>query len=144
LQKSNDVSIEQQPYFVPSGGNKVDCSKVVVRGSAYGDGAYAACDIKANEIVEYGIVRCLTNIDGNENPFIFTWSEDRTIWALGSGAATFYNTAEVANTVMYRYFDEERFVIVALRDIAAGEECTHVYKSKRWRKCFSDLNPENA
>eukprot|EP01048_Picozoa_sp_COSAG05_P014691 COSAG05_NODE_1687_length_4280_cov_15.580244_2_plen_135_part_00 len=47
----------------------VDCSKVFVKNDAYGGaGAFAACDIAKGDMVEKGIVRVLTNIDGNENP----------------------------------------------------------------------------
>ena len=47
----------------------VDCSKVVIQHDQYGGaGAFANCDIARGELVESGIVRKLTNIDGNENP----------------------------------------------------------------------------
>ena len=122
----------------------VDCSRVQIRNDSYGGaGAFAACFIKKGELVEKGIVRRLTNIDGNENPFVFTWSDSIpcTTWALGSGCATFYNTTteENANTRMVRYFDEDRFEMYATRDIKIGEELRHVYKSKKWRRCFNDI-----
>ena len=125
----------------------------------------AACDIQKGETVEYGIVRVLTNVDGNENPYVFTWSDDipNTTWATGSGASTYYNTGpeEGANTHMCaaverggsqssahrkrtplcrreRDFERCSFVITATRHIAAGEELLHVYKSKSWRTCFKD------
>jgi hypothetical protein len=64
----------------------------------------AACDIVKGDVVEYGIVRVLTNCDGNENPYVFTWSDQvpNTTWATGSGASTYYNTGpeESANTHM--------------------------------------------
>ena len=121
----------------------VDCSNVFVVNMQYGAGAYATRDIAAGEMVEKGIVRRLTNCDGNENPYVFTWSDDtpNTTWALGSGCSTFYNTAsaEEANTHMERFFDEDRFEIRATKDIKKGDELLHVYKSKQWRTCFSDL-----
>lgn len=122
--------------------SKIDCSKVMVLPSEWGDGAFAACDIKKGEYVEYGLMRRLTNISGHDNPFIFTWSEDRTVWAFASGTAAFFNCAksqEDANTEMIRHFDEDRFEIFATRDIAKGEQLMHVYRSKQWRECFSDL-----
>jgi SET domain-containing protein len=61
------------------------------------------------------------------------------VWAIGSGCATFYNTSESPNTKMTRFFDEDRYEIHALRDIAEGEELTHVYMSLAWRECFADL-----
>ena len=122
----------------------VDASKVAVYPDEHGGaGAFAAVEIKEGEVVESGIVRVLTNVDGNENPYVFTWSDEvpNTRWATGSGASTFYNTAEeaVANTHMERDFVNNSFVITATKDIKAGDELLHVYKSKGWRKCFQDL-----
>ena len=106
-------------------------------------GAFAAVDIKAGSLVEMGIVRVLTNCDGNENPYVFTWSDaiPNTTWAIGSGCSTFYNTAEESksNTHMSRNFESNSFEITATKDIKAGDELLHVYKSKDWRKCFRDL-----
>ena len=106
--------------------------------------AFATTAIKAGELVEKGIVRVLTNVDGNENPYVFTWSDTipNTTWACGSGCSTFYNTAEAekANTHMERDFENCSFVITATKDIAQGEELLHVYKSKGWRTCFQPLN----
>lgn len=120
--------------------NKVDCSKVCVREKpGMGDASYAKCDILMGELVEKGIVRII-DIDGNNNQHVFTWSEDRTVWAIGSGCSTFYNTSRNnPNTRMIRYFNECRFEIYALRDIKKGEELTHTYKSIDWRTCFKDL-----
>lgn len=120
----------------------VDCSKVSVKHSKHGLGSFAACPIAAGELVEIGVARRLTNVDGNENPYIFSWSKDRTVWATGSGCSMFYNTPSgdgVENVKMTRYFDEDRFEIHALRDIVEGEELTHVYVSIEWRNCFSDI-----
>jgi SET domain len=126
----------------------VDCSRVAVRESPLGGlGAFAAVDIMAGEKVETGIARRLTNCDGNENPYVFTWSDEVpcTTWAIGSGCSTFYNTVasggeQEPNTKMARNFANDTFEIFASRDIKAGEELLHVYKSKGWRKCFQSLN----
>ena len=123
----------------------VDSHKVFVKQDQWGGaGAYAAVAIKSGEVVEKGIVRVLTNVDGNENPYVFTWSDDRpcTTWAIGSGCSTFYNTAEAAasNTHMTRDFKNNSFVITATKDIPAGAELVHEYKSKGWRTCFAELN----
>ena len=123
----------------------VDCSRVHVKNDAYGGaGAYATVDIESGDLVEKGIVRVLTNIDGNENPYVFTWSDElpNTTWAVGSGCSTFYNTCEgdASNTHMVRDFQNNSFVITATKDIKAGEELVHVYKSKKWRTCFGVLN----
>lgn len=119
---------------------KVDCSKVYVDQSSHGAGVFAACDIASGEIVERGIVRRLpASFDGNDSPHVFTWSDDRTIWAIGSGCSTFYNCSETPNTEMLRDFEDDTFEIRALRNISQGEELRHIYKSLSWRTCFSDL-----
>lgn len=119
----------------------IDCSKVYVdHAPTGGAGVFAARDLKQGEIVEFGIVRRLPGgFDGNASPYVFTWSEDRTVWAIGSGASTFYNCSDTPNTKMHRQFDDDTFTIEALRDIQQGEELTHVYKSLPWRACFEDL-----
>ena len=94
----------------------MDCSKVIVLPDAYGGaGGFAAVDIKQGDLVERGITRVLTNCDGNENPYVFTWSEEipNTTWAIGSGCSTYYNTAEeaMANTHMTRDFENNTFEV---------------------------------
>ncbi len=119
--------------------SKVDHINVEVRGDGFGgDGVFATASIKKGTLVERGIVRVIP-IDGHECPYVFTWSEDRTKWAIGSGCSTFYNASKDPNTKMIRYFDENRFEIIALRDIEKGEMLTHAYKSLDWRKCFKPL-----
>ena len=118
----------------------VDCSKVYVAASMGGAGAFAACDIAREEVVEVGIVRRLpASFDGNDWPFGFSWSEDRTVWATGSGCSTYYNASKDPNCSMQRDFENDTFEITALRDIKKGEELTHTYKSLQWRKCFEDI-----
>ena len=119
----------------------IDCSKVTVlnTGTTKGIGAYASKDIKKGELVEYGIMRRV-DTDGNQNPYLFTWSDDRSVWAYASGCATFYNTSKSPNVKMDRFFDEDRFTITALQDINKGDELMHTYRSLEWRQCFQELN----
>lgn len=119
----------------------VDCTKVYVEASETGGaGAFAARPIAKGELVERGIVRRLpSGFDGGVSPFVFTWSDDRSVWAIGSGCSTFYNCSKEPNTKMTRDFDNDCFEIHALRDIAEGEELTHVYKSLEWRPVFEDI-----
>lgn len=133
---------------------KVDCSKVYVDTSTYStkdnlfDGAFAKVDIKKGELVEKGLMRRLSDnqnksFDGNKNPFVFTWSDDipNYTWAFASGCASFYNSGlpENTNTQMKRFFEEDRFEIYATKDIKAGDELTHTYKSLEWREVFTPL-----
>merc|ERR1719158_2651968 len=54
---------------------RVDMSGVIIKPSPMvGDGAFAARDFKKGELVEYGVARRLP-LDGNECPWVFTWSE---------------------------------------------------------------------
>jgi len=119
----------------------IDCSKVLVinTGSEKGMGAFSNKDIKEGEVVEYGLMRRV-DTDGNKNPYLFTWSDDRSVWAFASGCATFYNTTKQPNVKVDRYFDEDRFVITALQYINEGEELMHTYSSLQWRNCFQELN----
>ena len=116
----------------------VNCDKVYVKKCANGVGVFAKNIIYTGELIETGIVRRV-DTDGHKNPYLFTWSEDRTVWAFGSGCSTFYNTSLNPNTQMIRYFDKDRFDIIALKNISKDEELTHKYKSLEWREAFSDL-----
>lgn len=82
--------------------------------------------------------------DGNECPYVFTWSTERPnkTWGMGSGCSAYYNTDKSgkANTKMVRFFEENRFEIYAERDIEKDEELTHTYISLEWRTCFEDIN----
>ena len=103
-----------------------------------GHSAYANVDIKKGELIEKGLARRVET-DGHKNPYVFTWSDDRKTWAFGSGCATFYNTSRNPNTIMTRYFDEDRFEIHAKQDIKKDTELTHTYRSLEWREAFEDL-----
>lgn len=119
----------------------VDCSKVEARPDAWGGvGVYATEPIRKGDVVERGVVQRLP-VDGNECPYVFTWSEDRSVWATGSGCSVFYNASldGSENTSMTRNLDDDTFEIYAIRDIEKGEELTHLYKSIDWRSCFTDL-----
>ena len=137
--------------------SKVDCAMVYVAVSGFAtpdnqfDGAFAARDIAKGDLVEKGLMRRLSDnenraFDGMKNPFVFTWSDDlpNHTWAFASGCAAFYNSGleSQTNTRMTRVFEEDRFEIYAVRDIAEGEELTHTYKSLQWRDVFVPLYEE--
>ena len=118
----------------------IDCSKVIVKNTnTMGLGAFANQNIKRGDLIEKGIVRRIDS-DGHKSPYLFTWSEDRTVWAFASGCATFYNTSLDPNTRFVRNYITDTFEIYAIRDIKVGEELTHKYKSLEWRECFQELN----
>ena len=118
----------------------VDCSKVIVKNTnTMGLGAFANQNIKRDDLIEKGVVRRIDS-DGHKSPYLFTWSEDRTVWAFASGCATFYNTSLDPNTRFVRNYITDTFEIYAQIDIKVGEELTHKYKSLEWRECFQELN----
>ena len=118
----------------------VDCSKVIVKNTnTMGLGAFANQNIKRDDLIEKGVVRRIDS-DGHKSPYLFTWSEDRTVWAFASGCATFYNTSLDPNTRFVRNYIADTFEIYAQIDIKVGEELTHKYKSLEWRECFQELN----
>ena len=118
----------------------IDCSKVIVKNTnTMGLGAFANQNIKRDDLIEKGVVRRI-DTDGHKSPYLFTWSEDRTVWAFASGCATFYNTSLDPNTRFERNYIADTFEIYAIRDIKEGEELTHKYKSLEWRECFQELN----
>ena len=118
----------------------VDCSKVIVKNTnTMGLGAFANQNIKRDDLIEKGVVRRIDS-DGHKSPYLFSWSEDRTVWAFASGCATFYNTSLDPNTRFVRNYITDTFKIYAQRDIKVGEELTYKYKSLEWRECFQELN----
>lgn len=115
----------------------VNCSKVYVSQSKYGYGVFAKDNYKKGEILETGIMMRMVNTDGNENPHLFTWSDDRTVWASGSGCLPFYNHASgEANIKKVGDLKNDIMTVVAVRDIVKDEELVSKYYSANWRKCF--------
>ena len=82
----------------------------------------------------------LVNTDGNENPHLFTWSDDRQVWASGSGCLPYYNhTTKEPNIKKIGDLQADTMVVVALKDIGKDEELVSQYYSASWRKCFANL-----
>lgn len=115
-------------------------SKVYVDYCKYGYGAFAKQDIKKGEIVETGIMIRMTGVDGNNDDHLFTWSDDRTVWAAGTGCLPFYNhTSGEANIKKCGDLVNDMMTVIALKDIKKGDELVSPYFSASWRKCFKDL-----
>merc|ERR1719265_1249413 len=121
-----------------------DCSKTVVlpHPSWPGYGAFAVQDIKAGEAIEWGLMRSINGLDGDKCTYVFTWNSDGrrkkegNLWCMGGSNSMFWNSDNPANARMYRLYGGYRYLIVAKRDIRAGEEVMHLYASSSWRKCF--------
>jgi len=110
-----------------------------------GYGVFATEDIKEGDIVEYGLHRKIAGLNGDKCPYVFTWNphgkrrtqaEGPNQWGQGAGNIMFYNSDSPPNCRLFRLYGGWRFVLVARRDIAMGEELMHLYKSSSWRKCF--------
>ena len=141
LDRGSEVSTFQKSFPTSGQESLIDCSKVEARPDAWGGvGVFATQRIPKGELVESGVVQRLP-VDGNLCPYVFTWSEDRSVWATGSGCSVFYNASldGMENTSMTRNLNDDTFQIYALRDIEIGEELTHLYKSIEWRSCFTEL-----
>merc|ERR1719491_646537 len=121
----------------------VDCSKVYVKDHPNGGGvrAFAAVPIKEGELVELGVMRRVP-VDGSTCELVFTWAQDGSCMATGSGCSAFYGPGlrGGANCRVTHFFDEDRFEIYAERQIAQDEELTHLYLGLEWRSCFSEHN----
>lgn len=117
----------------------IDCSRVYVKQSLHGYGVFARQAFKAGDTIEMGIMYRLKNVDGNENPHLFTWSDDKTVWAGGSGCLPFYNHSDQPNIVKKGDLINDRMTIFSLRDIQKDEELVNTYFSKKWRTCFQDF-----
>ena len=117
----------------------VECDKIIVKETEdKGLGAFTKVKILKDFLVEKGVIRRI-DYDGNQNPYLFTWSVDKDVWGFASGCATFYNTSLEPNCKLIRHYDTDTFEIYALRDIEANEELTHKYQSLEWRECFKEL-----
>jgi hypothetical protein len=119
--------------------NYVNCSKVYVDVCEFGYGVFANEDIKEGDIIEIGLMYIINDVDGNNNSHLFTWSDDRTIWAAGSGCLPFYNHSSIPNIKKIGDLVNNTMTIIALRDISKGEELRNTYMSSKWRKCFNNL-----
>ncbi len=118
----------------------INCSKVYIGKSKYGNGVFAKEDINQGDIIETGIMMRLVNVDGNENPHLFTWSDDKKTWAAGSGCLPFYNhTSEESNIKKIGDLKNDIMTVIALRNIKKDEELVSKYYSANWRKCFKDV-----
>ena len=118
-----------------------NCDKVYLDKDNWGGyGVFAKKDIVKGEFVELGLMKRLVNVDGNENPHVFTWSDDKTVWAIGSGLLSYYNHSDNPNIKKVGDLKKDTMQIIALKDIAKGDELQGTYMSKKWRKCFISFN----
>ena len=118
----------------------LNCSKVYIDKCEYGYGCFAKEDIKNDEVIETGLMMRMNNVDGNENEHLFTWSDDKKIWACGSGCLPFYNHSNNQNIKKIGDLKNDKMIVVSLKDIKKGEELRSRYMSAKWRKCFKNLN----
>ena len=104
-----------------------------------GYGVFSTQPIKKGELIEQGLMCILNNVNGDENPMLFTWSDDKTKWAIGTGLLHYYNHSDTPNITKKGDLINNTLQIYALRDINIGEELLGSYYSKKWRKCFQSF-----
>lgn len=112
---------------------------IIMKKCEYGWGVFTENFIPKDTLIERCIMCRLVNVDGNENPHLYTWSDDRKTWAAGSGLSPFYNYSENPNIQKKGDLPNDILEIYALRDIKAGEQLCNTYFSKEWRKCFQNF-----
>tara|TARA_R110002072_G_scaffold95784_6_gene211028 strand:+ start:126 stop:497 length:372 start_codon:yes stop_codon:yes gene_type:complete len=117
----------------------INCRDVYIkRAGRKGLGVFARKDFKLGEVVEKGIMMPLNNCSGHDNPHLFTWSEDKKVWAAGSGYLPFYNHSENPNIFKIGDLPNNILTFYASRYIRKDEEITGTYMSKKWRDCFKN------
>ena len=118
-----------------SGNYKLECLQML-KTDKIGWGVYTKDFIPKDTLIERAIMMRMVNVDGNENPHLFTWSDDRKTWTAGSGLSPFYNHSENPNMLKKGDLINDTLEFYASRDIQPGEELVGIYYSKEWRKCF--------
>jgi len=119
--------------------NYVNCDKVSVMKGKLGYSVFARVNIKKDDIIETALMIPLVGANGEDNPHLHTWSEDRKTWACSSGVVAYYNHSDTPNAKKYGNLNNNTLVVKALSDIKAGVEIRTQYMSKPWRKCFSNF-----
>ena len=114
-------------------------SSVYIKKGEFGWGVYTDELIPKGTLIEKAVMIRLNNVDGNENPHLFTWSDDRTVWVHGTGLTPFYNHSDNPNVIKKGDLSNDILEYFASRDIKAGEELVGEYYSKKWRKCFTSF-----
>lgn len=117
----------------------VDCSDVYVKKSGSGFRVYARRDFSPGEIIEKGIMYRVENGDWNSNPYVFTWSEDTTVWACGSGCLPFYNHSVTPNVLQKPDFVNDSVIVIALDEIKKDTELVNTYYAKKWGRSFQEF-----
>lgn len=110
-----------------------------IKQTDHGWGVFSNKHIKAGTLIERAIMVRLKNIDGNENPHLFTWSDDRKTWAFGTGLTSFYNHSNTPNIIKKGDLVNDVLEVYTLQDVLPHKELCNTYMSKEWRKCFQDF-----
>lgn len=103
-------------------------------------GCFNRFPVKKGELLERAIMVPLNGPDdlGHYNEHLFTWSDDRKLWAIASGTVMFYNHSDKENANILKKGDLKNNMmdIIALKDIPPHTELVSAYFSKEWRDCF--------
>jgi hypothetical protein len=119
----------------------------VVRIPGKGRGVVATAAIAKGETVERSPVLPIALKDSEcpaLNDYSMAWGETEDTCApgteccVGLGYLMLYNHAAAPNLTIRRHFDASEMSMVALRDIAAGEELTYDYGVPLWFAAAAD------
>ncbi|MBL6852491.1 MAG: SET domain-containing protein-lysine N-methyltransferase [Alphaproteobacteria bacterium] len=122
----------------------------VVRISGKGRGVIATVAIAAGDTVERSPVLPLSLADSEcpgLNEYGMAWEENHDNptpgreCCIGLGYLSIYNHADRPNAKLEHHYDTDEISVVALRDIAAGEEITYDYVVPLW---FTDAGEAKA
>jgi uncharacterized protein len=92
-----------------------------------GRGVFASCDFLKGECVEVSpVLRVSSRLGGALRHYKFAWDEP-TVEAVAFGMGSLFNHSHTPNLRMVQRYGRKEIAFYALRDIAAGEECTIDY-----------------
>lgn len=115
------------------------CQKSYVGDSSLGgNGYFTKVAVKKGEVIERCMMMRLTCPEdfGHYNTHVFTWSDDRKVWAISTGIAMFINHSDKPNVQKARNMENDTMEVIALEDLPAHTECFSTYYSKKWREAF--------
>ncbi|MEI9888206.1 MAG: SET domain-containing protein-lysine N-methyltransferase [Rhizomicrobium sp.] len=116
---------------------KIACVKIVGKGR----GVVATDAIAAGETVERSPVLPLALKDSEcpgLNDYGMAWHENLDApepgkeCCIGLGYLSIYNHADAPNATLEHHYDSDEISVIALRDIAPGEEITYDYVVPLW------------
>ncbi len=113
----------------------------VIRIPGKGRGVVATAAISAGDIIERSPVLPLSLADSEcpgLNDYGMAWEENHDSptpgreCCVGLGYLSIYNHSDTPNATLEHHYDTDEISVIALRDIAVGEEVTYDYVVPLW------------